>query len=340
MVPSGAGGLRLAGPEHPWSSPSFLARHPELPLVYSADEVAGTVTAHRVESLDPVALTAVGSQPAGPLVCHVAVSPDAAYLAAACWGDGSVLVYPLGDDGLPGVPLAVAPAVDPHADARRVTPPPFGLEPGSRAHFVHWVSATRFVVTDLGFDLLREIELVDGAPEVLGSTALPFGRLVVVTEYSCEAVVLEPAGRGDEREPAGGGRESVGRGYRIAQRLALREGGPRPGDTAAHLCASADGRFFYAGVRGSDVIAVLRHPSSGDGPDSGNEPVIGLERVGEFASGGATPRHHIVDGALLHIAHQGSDEITTHTLDPATGLSRGVTPRLPLGTPTVLLPAF
>ncbi|WP_368498311.1 lactonase family protein [Herbiconiux sp. A18JL235] len=324
VVSSEVTGLRLAGPVHPWSSPSFLARHPVLPLVYSADEVAGTVTAHRIESPDPVALTAVASQPAGPLVCHVAVSPDAAYLAAACWGDGAVLVYPLGDDGLPGVPLAVAPVVDPHAGARRETPPPFGLEPGSRAHFVHWVSATRFVVTDLGFDLLREIELVDGAPVVLGSTALPFGsgprhlvadgpRLIVVTEYSCEAVVLEPSDGG----------------YRIAQRLALREGGPRPGDTAAHLCASADGRLLYAGVRGSDVIAVLRR-SSPDGE---------LVRAGEFASGGAIPRHHVVGGALLHIAHQGSNEVTTHALDLVTGLSAGITHRLALGTPSMLLPA-
>ncbi|QJU55014.1 beta-propeller fold lactonase family protein [Herbiconiux sp. KACC 21604] len=342
LVPSEAGGLRLAGPEHPWNSPSFLAWHPWLPIVYSADEVAGTVTAHRVESLAPVALTAVVSQPAGPLVCHVAVSPGAGHLAAACWGDGAVLVYPLGDDGMPGAPLSVAPAVDPHPEARRATPPPFGLEPGSRAHFVHWLSPSRFVVTDLGFDLLREIDLLDGAPVVRSSTPLPFGSgprhlvaldggaLVVVMEYSCEAVVLEPADGG----------------YRVVQRLALREGGPRPGDTAAHLCTSADGSLLYAGVRGSDVIAVLRRSAplgevSPDGevrPGGEVSPGGELVRVGEFASGGSIPRHHAVDGSLLHIAHQGSDEITTHALDPATGLSAGVTQRLPLGTPSMLLP--
>ncbi len=83
--------------------------------------------------------------------------------------------------------------------------------------------------------------------------------------------------------------------------------------------------LLHVGVRGTDVMVVLRCDSTGR-----------LHRVGEFDSGGLVPRHHLVCNGSLHIAHQGSDEITTHQLD-GSGLSLGIVGRTRVGSPSVIV---
>lgn len=311
--------LVAAGPAHPTPSPSFLARHPRLPVLYSADESAGTVSAYRITGTDGE-LALMGSRPAGPAVCHVAVSPSGDHLAATCWGDGTVALYPLDAEGALGAPALATPAVDPHAALRAATPPPAGLEVSSRAHMALWRGGSELITTDLGYDLLRVFTVRDGGLQPTATVELPLGcgprhlvalsddLLVVCTEYSCEALSVVRDGTG----------------HRVAARLPLTPDSPRSGETAAHIEASPDG-LLHVGLRGSDRIAVLRCDASG-----------ALTGVGAFASGGSIPRHHRVEGRMLRVAHQGSDEITTHLID-ATGLSTGVVDRTAVGSPTVLL---
>jgi 6-phosphogluconolactonase (cycloisomerase 2 family) len=143
--------------------------------------------------------------------------------------------------------------------------------------------------------------------------ALPDGRMLVVTEYSVEVAVLEPAGPG---HPAP---------YRLAEVVAVLEGGPAEGDSGAEIALSRDARHVYVGVRGSDRIATLSLSLEDSTPRA----------VAATPSGGRTPRHHLVAGDLLHVCHQDSDELTTHVLG-ADGLPAGIISRLPLGSPTVL----
>ncbi|MFX1821601.1 beta-propeller fold lactonase family protein [Pseudarthrobacter sp. CC4] len=66
-------------------SPSFLAVHPALPVVYAVAEQRGMVRAFRRTGdfgLEPLG----GPQPAGDATCHVAVDPRCRFLTAACWG--------------------------------------------------------------------------------------------------------------------------------------------------------------------------------------------------------------------------------------------------------------
>lgn len=308
-----------AGPAHPTPSPSFLARHPRLPVLYSADESAGTVSAFRITAAGGE-LSPLGSRPAGPAVCHVAVSPSGDHLAATCWGDGTVALYPIDPEGALGEPVFATPAEDPHPALRATTPPPAGLEASSRAHMSLWLGPEEVVTTDLGYDLLRVFSVRDGRLHPTSTVELPFGcgprhlvalsddLLVVCTEYSCEAlsVVRDGAGR------------------RLAARLPLTPDSPRPGETAAHIEASPGG-LLHVGLRGSDRIAVLRCDEAG-----------ALAGIGAFASGGSLPRHHAVEGRVLRVAHQGSDEITTHRVDDG-GLSTGVVDRAAVGSPTMIL---
>ena len=97
-------------------SPSWLARHPTLDVVYAALEGAGTVQAFRrsggarlVRSGAPVAL---GDRPR-----HLVVAPDGSSLVASCRDDGRVVRVRLDTEGRLGSEVAAAaPARDPYAD--------------------------------------------------------------------------------------------------------------------------------------------------------------------------------------------------------------------------------
>jgi 6-phosphogluconolactonase (cycloisomerase 2 family) len=400
--------LSRAGAAQTALSPSFAVAHPSLGVLYTADESQGTVSAFAVDGADPARLTALApSQPAGPAVCHVAVDPGGRFVAATCWGDGSVLLYPLASDGSLGAPTRAPAAADPHAADRPPHDEHTDSPPSSRAHMALPLGLTEagermLATTDLGYDLVRfwtvaagagagagaeagagagagaasagpdsvvgvEVEWTTStsgteeaagpdtaAPEAAGPDAaapdtgvsddhtearalrfvpagevvmplgcgprhlvrLPDGRLLVVTEYSVEVLVLEPV-PADERG-------SASAPYRLAAVLPVLADGPADGDSGAEIALSTDSRFVYVGVRGSNRIATL-------------DVADGLTPLDAVDSGGRTPRHHLVVGDLLHIAHQDSDEVTSHRLG-ADGRPAGIVGRLPLGSPTVLAP--
>ena len=99
-VDEGQGPTTLAyrGAVAPAPSPSWLAPHPTLDVVYAALEGAGEVAAFArsgESTLRPLARPV----PAGASVCHLAVSPDGRFLIASCYGDGRVVRVGLGADG-------------------------------------------------------------------------------------------------------------------------------------------------------------------------------------------------------------------------------------------------
>lgn len=192
----------------------------------------------------------------------------------------------------------------------------------SRAHAAMFLPDGRIATTDLGYDLVRFWRV--GAKGLVPDheVVLPFGSgprhmvlhpsgfLYVLTELSCEVFVLARGADG---------------------RWALRAGaqtGAADGDAAAELAASRDGRFLYAGLRGSDTISVLRVGGDGDR----------LERVALAESGIVKPRHHVVVRDTLLIAGQGSDEIVSLPVDERTGFPGAVRHRLAYPAPTCILP--
>jgi 6-phosphogluconolactonase (cycloisomerase 2 family) len=292
-------------------SPSFLATHPSLPVVYAVGEQAQSIRAYRRSG-------AYGLEPAGPAwtageaACHVAVDPRGRYLTVACWGDGQVLLFELDDDG--GISARFA------AAASTVPDRP------SRAHASLMLADGRVMTTDLGHDLLRiwnyrpgvglaldhEVVLPRGSgPRHLAQHA--GGSVFVVTEYSVEVAVVQ---------------QSTATGiFSLASAGPATHAGALPGDSAAEIALAAHGKHAYVGVRGSNRISVLQVEADGSS----------LQPLADFPSGGDWPRHHLVRNGWLHVAHERSSDVVTFPLDPVSGLPGDPVDRLALASPTALV---
>jgi len=313
------GSLEWLGTAVEAQSPSFLAVHPTLPVVYAAAEQRKKVQAYRRRG--DFALEPKGTpQPAGEATCHVAVDPLGRFVTAACWGDGQVLLYELDADGGMTGRFPAAPTVDPHAS----------LSPGSprqsRAHASLMLRDGRIMTTDLGHDILRIWNYEPGKGLVADHEVVlpygsgprhmvehPSGNVFIVSEYSVEVFVVRPEA---------GTYELVFRGPATA-------GGSQEGDSAAEICLGRQENFAYAGVRGSNIISVLEVTAGGSE----------LIPVQDIDSGGDWPRHHMVRGSRLHVAHERSDNIATFELDPVTGLPGPLLHNLNTPSPTALVAA-
>ena len=324
------GTLRWLGVAVAADSPSFLAVHPSLPVVYAVAEHAQTIRAYRrtgAFGLEP----AGPAWPAGDAACHVAVDPSGRFLIVCCWGDGQVLFYDLDADGAITARSAAAPSLDPYNRDRSNRPPDGGARP-SRAHAALLLADGRVMTTDLGHDLLRIWNVSSGPGPAPGLTldhevVLPqgsgprhmvqhrSGRVFVVTEYSIEVAVAELS-------PDSGD-------FRLGFVGPATAGGPLPGDSAAEIALATDGRHAYVGVRGSNRVGVLEVEPGG----------AVLRPLADVPSGGSWPRHHLLRDGLLHVAHERSGDVLTYPLDPESGLPRGAAGKLRVASPTALVPA-
>ncbi|MGB3373561.1 MAG: beta-propeller fold lactonase family protein, partial [Microbacterium sp.] len=297
-------------------SPSWLAQHPSLDVVYAGLEGAGAVQAFArsgESSLRPLGPPVA----AGESVCHVAVSPDGRMLIASCYGDGRVIRYGIADDGtlVPAAPdkaAALRAALfgveheDAETDAAAASDPyptPTGAlrlaalaqEPArvSHAHEAVFLPDGRIATTDLGFDLVRIWRPSTGSGT--GSMAIdhevvlprgtgprhmvlhPSGHLHVVTEYSCEVFTLASARDGR---------------WGLASATAASPIAQVGVDFPAELAMSRDGQTLYTALRGSNTISALRVKGSGEA----------LEPFALAESGVDWPRHHLVHEGVLLVA--------------------------------------
>lgn len=353
-----AGGqLSYADAVRTTGSPSWLAWHPTLPVLYAAMEGSGSVRAWA--RIGEESFVGLGSAvAAGGSVCHVAVAPDGRWLVASSYDDGSVVRIGLDARGALGSATIGAAAVDPYAGSgtqgasepsglidvpepprertameslvallsaadEPAMPPPAG-DSARRSHAHH----TRFtpgglVSTDLGFDQVRIWDTRDGRLRERQRVALPqgtgprhtlwhpSGHLYIVTEHSDELFVLRPGPDGLWSFVGG------------APLL-----GAQPGaDFAAEIAMSRDGRFVYAGLRGSNTISVVQ--VHGDGAD--------LRSVALIESGVDWPRHHVLERDTLLIAGERSNDIVSLAIDERTGVPGRVRHRVSAPSPACLL---
>ena len=320
------------------SSPSWLAQHPTLDVVYAALE--GDAAVQAFARTGEKALTPLGDPvEAGKYVCHVAVAPSGSYLIASCYGDGRVvrigidaagrlvpdaanraaelraalLGEPVVDTGAPAG--TGAPASDPHGGEGRE----------SHAHAAAFLPDGRIATTDLGFDLVRIWRPASGGLVLDHEVVLPLGvgprhmvvhpsgHLHVVTEYSCEVFTLAAGPDGT---------------WAVVSSVLSSPIAQVGTDFPAELARTRDGQFLYTALRGSNTIAALRVRGAGET----------LEPVALADAGVDWPRHHLVHEGKLLVAGQRSDTITLLDLDERTGAPLGIRHEVPVPTPTHFLP--
>lgn len=320
------------------ASPSWLAAHPTLDVVYAALEGQGAVAAYA--RTGEGALQPIGAPlPVGEAVCHLAVSPDGRYLIASSYGDGRVTRLGIAPDGrLQAAVVDQAAALraalfggdeepdgsDPLA-ASDPYPTPLGEEPRvSHAHAAVFLPDGRIATTDLGFDLVRiwrptgsglavDHEVV--LPRGTGPRHMvvhPSGHLHVVTEYSGEIFTLAP------------GEDAI---WRLVSATPVSEIVQVGTDFPSELSRSRDGATLYAGVRGSNTIAALR--VRGDGSH--------VEPFALADAGVDWPRHHLLHEGVLLVSGQRSGTISAIDVDERTGAPRDVRHTATTPTPTHLL---
>lgn len=293
------GSLEYLGLAAHSDSPAYLAAHGD--TVYAVEESRGVVREFARGA--GFALDTVGEAPAGgEAPCHVARYGDT--VLAACYVDGRVGVLSTG-------PLRLDAVLEGTGDG------PHPAQDGPHAHASFAIDEHSLLTLDLGADRLYLHALVDGALQRTGEIDVPpgtgprdmvrhpSGYLYLLGELSLEVLVFD-----DELTFVG----------------STPLPGARPGDHAAALSISADGRFVWAGLRGSNRISVL-------GVSHGGRALSGITSID---AQGDWPRHHVVDGDVMHVAHQRSNTVASFRIGDD-GVPVLIAPPIEVPSPIFLL---
>ncbi|GEK86501.1 lactonase family protein [Microbacterium aerolatum] len=356
------------------ASPSWLAAHPSLDVVYAALEGSGTVQAFVRNG--PSTLVPLGDPvEAGSGVCHVAVAPSGGYLVASCYGDGRVVRIALDAGGRPGAASAGDAATDPYGTDAGTNQPraiDFAEVLASLKEPQPEAPRTGLLLFDeaLGLNATPDpepepepVEAPSRASHAHAAAFLPDGR-IATTDLGFDLVRIWRASTDS----------AAGRSGLVLDHQVVLPHGVGPRHMVVHpsgnlhvvteyscevftLAAGADGRWALAAATTVSPAAQvgIDYPSelsrSRDGETlyagvRGSNTIAALrvrgagEIVEPFAlaeSGVEWPRHHLVhDGALL-VAGQRSDEISVLDLDERTGAPRGIRHRTAAPAPTSIL---
>jgi len=288
-------------------NPSFLAIHPDKPVLYAALEIGelngvktGGVAAFAIGAdgmLKPLG-EAQGSGGQGP--CYVSVDASGKFALVANYGGGSVAALPIADDGS----LSPAITVDKHAGSG----PNPKRQQGPFAHSIVAAPGAGFVLSaDLGTDKIYVYQL-DSAHALTPAAAPsvpvdpgdgprhialhPNGKFVyVVTELTNHVIAFAWTGATLKR---------IGKTPTLPADFTGQT-------TSAEIAVHPNGKFLYSSNRGHDSIAAFKIADDGTLTPAGHTP-----------TGGQQPRHFAIDptGQYLLAANQKTDNIVVFKINP------------------------
>ncbi|MFE9630976.1 lactonase family protein [Streptomyces sp. NPDC006463] len=290
------------------ADPSYLTLAVDTGVLYAVSETGqGAVAAFTPTAAGLAPLGApVGVGGSGPT--HLSLAGRR--LLTANYTSGSVSSLPLAADGRPEGPAAVLAHHGCGIDADRQERP--------HAHQVLPDPSGRWVLSvDLGTDSVRVCALdpATGEPRLHTETALRAGtgpRHLAFHPHGEVAYVLhelEPQLTVCRWNAASGRLEPVGE-------VPIASEGPSGAVRAypSAVVASADGRFVWAAIRGTDAIATLSLAAGAEEP----------QLTGVVGCGGSWPRDLAADpsGRRLYAANEHSGDVTWFDVDPVTGQPR------------------
>ncbi len=303
----------LVGGDHvsvtiPADSASWIARHPELPVLYAVEETAdGHVQAWSMASGtpgEPLGRSATG----GAEPAHLTVDSSGRFLITANYSGGSISVHELGPDGSIGRRTDLV-RHERHGEHER--------QEQAHPHMVRDVDG-ELLVTDLGGDAIYRYRLGPGgklmpegvvaAPPGSGPRhVLPVGEHYFVTaELSGQVLGFDADGKLLSAVPA-----------------SKADGANQPSELASN------GRYLYVANRGPDTVSVFELDGTGGSH--------ALPRYVAEVPVGVWPRHIALDGDLLYVANERSHEVMVLRIDPETGIPAHMR-TIEVPSPTVILP--
>lgn len=315
------GPVQLAGEAE---RPSYLAKHPTLPVVYAVNGVSGEGAAVSSFTLGPSGLTPlnkVGSQGDGP--CFVSVDATGSMAFVANYAGGSFAAFRVTNVG------SLAQAIGVFKYTQATHGPVADRQDAAHIHCATIDPTNKFVLAcDLGDDVILVFPVTPGAgdtvrvPIRVGARAgsgprhvafHPNGNFVYcIHEIDCTIDLYD--WRIQQGQPVMRLRENS-----VVSTLA--KGVPLKGNTACEIVISDDGKFLYSCTRGdgSNTIEVWKIDENGY-----------LSEVQRVSAGGKVPRYIAFDPSRrwLVCCNQGANgNVAVFLRDAATG-RLGVKPRV------------
>lgn len=307
--------------------PSFLAKHPSLPVVYAVNGVDGegaAISSFNVNAAGgPLTLTPlnkVGSQ--GDEPCYVSVDSTGSMAFVADYDGGAFAAFRVTNTG------ALAQAIGVFKYTQQTHGPVAGRQDAAHIHCATIAPGNRYVLAcDLGDDVILVFPIGPGVGDYVrvpirvkaraGSGPRhvafhPNGKFVYcIHELDCTIDLY------DWSVAAGGPAMKLRENSVVST---LDKGEALKGNTACEVVISDDGRFLYSCTRGegSNTITVWRIDESGY-----------LTQVQRVSSGGNVPRYIAFDPSKrwLVCCNQGAPgSVTVFSHDAATG-RLGVRPK-------------
>jgi 6-phosphogluconolactonase len=293
-------------------SPTFLAVHPNHRFLYAVNEIsdffgghAGSVTAFSIDATGRLTqLNAVASRGGGPT--HLSIDRQGKWVAAANYGGGSVVLFPVGADGK----LGGATGFVQHTGSS-VTP----RQTGPHAHGAYFSPDSRFLfVSDLGLDKIMSYRITAaGALEPLDPPFAPLkpGSGPRHMAFAPNGSFAYTANELNSTVTAFSYDKAPGRLSEI-QTLPSIQGydGANGVNYPSELEVDSKGKFLYVANRNGDNIAVFAIAADGK-----------LAPSSQTSAGGKYPRHFALDpsGDYLFVENQNSGNIVEFRVDRGTG---------------------
>ncbi len=293
-----------------YTTPGFLARHPDKPVLLSIGAPktpfpdGGSSVAAFAIGKDHT-LSFLGEAPAGGRgACHLEIDASGRTVAVANYGDGKISTIRLDENGVPKETVSVI--------ANTGSGPNKQRQEGPHAHGVYFDKANRHLfVPDLGLDKVL-VYPFDAATSKLGEALPPLStapgagprHMAFPPDEKHAYVINELDNTVLAASYQNGSFSEIGVSKTLPPDFTERS-------TTAEIEVSADGRHVYASNRGHDSIAVF----------SRNTATGALAFVHHASCGGRTPRHFKISpcGKWLLCGHQDSNTIGILPRDPGSG---------------------
>jgi 6-phosphogluconolactonase len=288
-------------------SPTFLAVHPNHRFLYAVNEISnGSVTAFSIDAATGrlTQLKVAASRGGGPT--HLSIDRQGKWVAAANYGGGSVVLFPVEADGK----LGGATGFVQHTGSG-MTP----RQTGPHAHGAYFSPDSRFLfVSDLGLDKIMAYRITAaGALEPLDPPFVPLqpGSGPRHMAFAPNGRFAYTANELNSTVTAFSYANAIGQLSEI-QTLPSIQGydGANGVNYPSEVEVDSQGKFLYVANRNGDNIAVFAIAADGK-----------LAPSSQTSAGGKYPRHFAFDpsGNYLFVENQNSGSIVEFRVDRGTG---------------------